>query len=476
MQNTISNAVPKNTQWRGFKPHFFGQKAQSALQGATRTIENIHPGLIAALGVIFIALEIKEHIILGQKNLPHFISEVSLVILLLGCSYWLIRVLLGALSKRDQAMEIMRWKYDLGIILSSSQDKDQVASHLVEQIHLMLPRAAVDLYLLDTKKNSFQWTAGEAADSDNLMLTNSSPTLRLPESPCRLCMAQQNRELNMLGSCRHAEVAGQVRAKNGFCLPLQQGQSSVGILHLHLPGREQLPPRQVEFLQKTSFEMANALNMAIERKNLEEAALEQKVRAIQLDIARDLHDTIGQNIGYLRLRLDRIVEQGEAAFPAAKADFTHMLEVANESYDLLRGTMAVLQSTGAEDLQALFARYAAKVSDRASIEIIFQKQIGPQPQNLPPGFVRQVFFIFREVLNNIEKHAYASQVQVEIQWGEDLFFLTVSDNGAGFDPSSIPAGHYGIRFIHNRVEALYGSVSIHSSYGEGSTIRIQAPI
>jgi signal transduction histidine kinase len=473
MPTAFSNAAQKKPNQRYFNARTTGLKAID-LHGTVKALENYHPGMIVALGVIFLALEIKEHILLGQKNLPHFISEVFLVIILLGSSYLLIRILFDALTKRNQAMEILRWKYDLGIILSSNQDKDQVARHLVEQVHLISSQAAVDLYLHDAQKNSFQWAAGEIADSDDLMLINSNPTTRLADSPCRLCMAQQHGELRMLRSCRHVEVAGQSRAKNGFCLPLQQGVSSVGMLHLHLPGQTPLPQHQIELLRNTSFEMANALNLALERKTLDEAALAQKVRAIQLDIARDLHDTIGQNIGYIRLRLDRIVEKGEAESPATKNDLQQMLEIANESYDLLRGTMAVLQSAGAEDMQALFVRYATKISIRSGIEINFQKQSGPQPQSLPPGFVRQVFFIFRELMSNIEKHAYATQVKVEINWREDVFSLTISDNGTGFDPSSIPRGHYGIRFIHDRVEALHGSVSIQSSPGTGSTIRIQA--
>jgi signal transduction histidine kinase len=469
MRTVFPNVAKKNLHQGTSSP-----QAHSFLQETGRILEKYHSGLLVALGFIFLALEIREHILLGERNLSHFISEVSLVSLLFGSSYILIRVLVDSLRKRNQAMEIMRWKYDLGIILSTSQEKDQVARRLVEQVHLISPPAAVDLYLHDFKKNSIQWIAGEQAGSENLMLTNTSPTPHLPDSPCRVCIAQHNRELNSLHSCRHAEIAGQPRAKNGHCLVLMQGASSIGMLHLHLPGQTQLPQHQVELLRNTSFEMANALSMAMKKKALDEAALAQKVRDIQLDIARDLHDTIGQNIAYLRLCLDRIAEDEKESNFSTAHNFQHMLEVANESYDLLRGTMAVLQSKGAENIQELFSHYAAKVSERSGINIDFHRLGGVQPQILSPVFVRQIFFVFREIMSNIEKHAHATHVTVETSWKENVFTLTVSDNGAGFDPNTIPAGHYGIRFINDRVQALNGAVSIQSNLGAGSMIHIQA--
>ena len=212
----------------------------------------------------------------------------------------------------------------------------------------------------------------------------------------------------------------------------------------------------------------------IEERNQKENLLTQAIHTMQIDIARDLHDTLGQNIGFLRMKLDHLSQTKLKPQQNLNAEITNMLKVANESYDLIRGTLTVLQSGGLSDLFALLNQYALQVEERSPFEINVSSQGEPRP--LAPNQVRQLFFVFREALSNVEKHANASDVSVDLIWNEDHLALTIADDGQGFrmDDTQVRK-HYGLKFMRERIELLNGLFSVQTSKGTGTHISIALP-
>jgi len=211
----------------------------------------------------------------------------------------------------------------------------------------------------------------------------------------------------------------------------------------------------------------------IKERNQKEKILTQTIHTMQLDIARDLHDTIGQNISLLRMKLDYLAGN---SFRKAdlKAEIRSMTNTANEAYDLIRGTLAVLQSGNSTDLFRLFSRYAEQIEERSGFKVDFSTR--GEAKSLSAKRLRQIFYVFREALNNIEKHAGATQVAIDINWNDSHLVFTIMDNGKGFDFSNIQYGsHFGLKFMRERVEMLNGSMEIQSKVGEGTHILIQVP-
>lgn len=212
----------------------------------------------------------------------------------------------------------------------------------------------------------------------------------------------------------------------------------------------------------------------IEESNQKEKMLTQTIHTMQLDIARDLHDTIGQNIGFLRMKLDYLSGKSGIKKADILTELHSMTKAANESYDLIRGTLAVLQSSDSSDLFRVFSRYAEQIEERSAVKVEFAND--GDPRTLSPKRMRQVFYIFREALTNIEKHSQASKVSIKIGWDEDCLVLAVSDNGKGFDPLNTHYGnHYGLKFMRERVELLNGTLDIHSATGSGTNLIARVP-
>jgi len=212
----------------------------------------------------------------------------------------------------------------------------------------------------------------------------------------------------------------------------------------------------------------------IKERNEKEVLLTQAIHSMQLDVARDLHDTVGQNIGYLRMKLDHLSETNLPTQSDLKSEITNLLKVANESYDLIRGTMTVLQSGGLADPLPLFIQYANEIEERSPFKVEVSSQGEPRP--LSPNQVRQLFFVFREALSNIEKHARASQVSVELIWEDMNLALMIADNGRGFrlDDTQV-RNHFGLKFMKERIESLKGVFNVDTKREKGTKIRINMP-
>ena len=214
----------------------------------------------------------------------------------------------------------------------------------------------------------------------------------------------------------------------------------------------------------------------IKEREQRENMLTTTIHTMQIDIARDLHDTVGQNISYLRMKLDHLVEKEPFMDSNIAVDIKRMSEVADESYDLIRGTLAVLQSEDSADLSHIFARYAMQIEARSSFKVEFSSDGEPRP--LSAKRMRQLFYIYREILNNIEKHANAGKAVIELVWNEDHLSLSVVDDGRGFDTidSVQQGGRYGLKFMRERVELLEGTIDINSEPNVGTKISICVPL
>jgi len=136
------------------------------------------------------------------------------------------------------------------------------------------------------------------------------------------------------------------------------------------------------------------------------------------------------------------------------------------------------------DLQQVvpFAESIAKLTERWSTEnkIALSFSSSGDARQLHPDVATALLRTTREALNNIQKHAGATQVTVTLTYMDALVVLDVQDNGQGINSESLSprndASGFGLKSIREQVEQLGGELTIENNAGKGTTIAVALPI
>jgi signal transduction histidine kinase len=192
-------------------------------------------------------------------------------------------------------------------------------------------------------------------------------------------------------------------------------------------------------------------------------------------IARDVHDTLGHSLVHLRLKLDHVLtEINQAERGMLRSEIEALSQVAKDAYGQMRDVLVDLNPESASDLVDHLQIYADKIRPRAN----FKLQVSSYGQQccLPAPVRHHIFFIFQEALTNIEKHAQAGQVDVDLRWQEACLEMTITDDGAGFDTAvTIQNGHYGLRNMRQRALESDAQLAVFSQAGRGTRILLRVP-
>jgi two-component system NarL family sensor kinase len=191
-------------------------------------------------------------------------------------------------------------------------------------------------------------------------------------------------------------------------------------------------------------------------------------------IAADLHDGLGSILSATKLKLSALDEQMETQ-NGEKEKLRQSLELIDEAmaemkniaYNIMPATLSRLGLTAA--LQNLFNR----ISSKAGLEIDFTTY--GFTERLDESTELSIYRIILESINNVVKHARASEVTVQLVKYADHINLTIEDNGNGFDPLNENSFGNGLNNISSRVRKLNGALDIDSNGGNGTTIVIDIP-
>jgi signal transduction histidine kinase len=112
-------------------------------------------------------------------------------------------------------------------------------------------------------------------------------------------------------------------------------------------------------------------------------------------------------------------------------------------------------------------------SDQLVVELHTHGDDGRLDRNVQNSIYR----IIQELLQNINKHANAKRVEIQLNVFEDLFNLVVEDDGVGFDVNNLlNKGGIGLREIEYRVKTMSGELTIDSGRGAGTNTTIDIPL
>ena len=224
-------------------------------------------------------------------------------------------------------------------------------------------------------------------------------------------------------------------------------------------------------------ELYHSVNRMVEDLNQQfgstrKAAAHQARQAI----AQDLHDDVAQTLFSANLiaqGLEKVLSRNnEGRQEVTQKQLSTLSQLTQnalaEMRVLLRDSLDSHDSK--EDLTTSLPQFISAFSTQNSLKVIHQiDAIGP----LPDQVANTIFRVAQESLNNIKKHADASEVMVSLHRQINHIVLKIQDNGKGFCVNKKQKGHFGLTIMRQRVAEIGGELIIKSEISKGTQISLK---
>jgi signal transduction histidine kinase len=199
-------------------------------------------------------------------------------------------------------------------------------------------------------------------------------------------------------------------------------------------------------------------------------------------VVRELHDSVAQTLASIEMQLAvyrRLATQDPARTSAELERLQRTVKQEKEEFRRFLRALKPVRVSPQELVQWILA-HSAQFQQETGIQV--EVVAGPVDSRLPEGVCREVFLIFREALHNVQKHARAREVRVQLRQDENYLRLLVDDDGCGF-PFSGTYSQNALEETGNaplsiceRTRSLGGMLSIDSAPGSGATLRVDIPL
>ena len=210
----------------------------------------------------------------------------------------------------------------------------------------------------------------------------------------------------------------------------------------------------------------------IRQQAQQQATMEERQR-----IARDLHDTLEQELVGVAMLLDNTSKKMNGGQPQAGETLNLarrlLRRVREESRSTIREMRSVtLEKRGLAAALEELLRPLATVSGAA-----FSVEITGRPVRLSGTVETHMLRVAQEAVANAAHHAAASRIALKLDYSPAKVMLEVCDDGVGFDPASptVEAGHFGLSGMKERADKMGADLRILSQPGRGTTITLSTP-
>lgn len=250
-------------------------------------------------------------------------------------------------------------------------------------------------------------------------------------------------------------------AKHMQRIPIRLGNRDVGSVTLYTA--EPLTHSESIFVDEALRPVALALdNVILLRDIARRAVREERVR-----LGRELHDDIGPALASLGLSIDLALHQ----YPATP-DLARHLEGVRQSVtslvDRIRMSVADLREDAHESVVEQAYAIAREV-ETDDLKLIIEIDERRPPRR---AIAVELAAIMAEAIRNAAEHSSGDTITVSGHVDNDTGNLTVTDNGSGFDPTSVPRGHFGLIGINERAEQIGADLVIDSTIDGGTRVSV----
>ncbi|MFD2717666.1 ATP-binding protein [Hymenobacter monticola] len=224
------------------------------------------------------------------------------------------------------------------------------------------------------------------------------------------------------------------------------------------------------------------VEFAEERQALQQQRAQAVLEAEETErrrIGSDLHDGVGQLLTAAKMNLHALGDELRLSTTGQQAMFQNALDVVDESFREVRSIShnllpnALIKRGLAQAVRDFLNKIAPDGHLKVQLEVVGLDQGGRMPATVE----NVVFRVIQELVQNILKHARATEITLQIIRSADELTVMVEDNGVGFDPAALgeDAG-IGLKNIESRMAYLGGRADFDAAPGRGTTVTLAVPM
>ena len=220
-------------------------------------------------------------------------------------------------------------------------------------------------------------------------------------------------------------------------------------------------------------------NRHIRERGLMQATFKQEILQSRLEmqeqtfnsISQEIHDNVGQLLSLAKVQLS-IAEQNN------QTDKGLMTDIKNNISSALNDLRDIAKSLSTERIQQLaisqaIAQQLQRINRLGFIKCLSktdgeERYIDEQKKLI-------LFRIIQEILQNIIKHAAASQIETLVKYNVESIEISITDNGLGFNTNKVESKGLGLQNMISRAKLIHAQLNIHSQLHQGTTITIKLP-
>jgi signal transduction histidine kinase len=239
--------------------------------------------------------------------------------------------------------------------------------------------------------------------------------------------------------------------------------------------------------------VASFAAIAIENARLHRNVLAERDRVIaaeeqaRKELARDLHDGPTQLVASILMSLDFAKQAWVKDRSLIPAEFDNMFSLASRASHQMRTMLfelrpLVLETSGLQPaLQVFLERRQKDIGLKPKLTLEVQTSNPSGEIARPDAKVENtIFAIVQETVNNAIKHAKAENIMVSLREDEDTIFVTIADDGVGFDVEQVMSnyeqrGSLGMINLQERTEVVGGEINIDAAPGKGARFNLHVP-
>jgi len=368
--------------------------------------------------------------------------------------------------------------YETGQILSSSLEREEIGSRLLEIASRVSNLTAAAISIPDENGELRIWRSSG--------LEGLWRQARLaPEALSARREVMESREHRLLRLRGPEDPRG--RHLVSLYVPLLVRDRLVGVLEAY--GPEALGEEESETLISLANQAASALENArlyaelTERENQLRRLVGKLIMTQEEErrrVAYDVHDGLAQTAAAAHQHLQVFARHNPPGSARGQEEFDEALELVREVVGEAREVIHDLRPTVLDDFGlAAAVRVQVQTLRSEGLEVGLEEALGDE--RLPPEVETTLFRVAQEALTNVRKHARASRVRVVLDHPGSAVRLQFTDDGRGFEPdectrSNGPGERVGLSGMRDRLSLLGGRFELQSEPGSGTTVTAEVDL